>query len=170
MPSTIKAIPKLTDNDIYRFWSKVTLLASPLKCWLWAAASKQKGYGKISFSPIKGESVVIAAHRIAYFLHYGKDPVGMVILHKCDNILCVNPHHLEEGTQKDNMQDMFKKHRHNLPKGSQHFKAKIKEQAVREIREKHTTGTTKKKLAAEYNIDLSQINRIVNFAAWKHVS
>jgi len=44
-------------------------------------------------------------HRVVYARSKGitiSAIAGLVILHKCDNKLCVNPDHLMVGTQKDN--------------------------------------------------------------------
>lgn len=68
------------------------------------------GYGRI------GKRL---AHRIVAEKHFGSI-VGKVVMHICDNRRCVNPKHLRVGTQKDNVQDMFKKGR--SPSQSSHCK------------------------------------------------
>lgn len=47
-------------------------------------------------------------------------------LHTCNNVRCINPEHLYEGTQSDNMKDCVASHRHNMsrkthcPKGHEY--------------------------------------------------
>ncbi len=76
-------------------------------CWIWIGANDRKrGYGSFH---IKGKS--IGAHRVAYEFFIGAIPKGMVVMHKCDNPRCVNPEHLQIGTQKQNIHDMISKGR-----------------------------------------------------------
>lgn len=67
--------------------------------------SKRAGYGRRRY---KGR--VWSAHRAALDELGILDPTKMV-LHKCDNPACVNPDHLFQGTQLDNMRDMCSKGR-----------------------------------------------------------
>lgn len=67
-------------------------------CWNWTKGTS-RGYG-IFFA-----GKMIKAHRYSYLLHKGAIPKKMIICHKCDNPLCVNPEHLYAGTYKDNAQD-----------------------------------------------------------------
>jgi hypothetical protein len=45
------------------------------------------------------------AHRVAWEMFNGPIADGLIVRHKCDNPNCVNPKHLEVGTQKQNMMD-----------------------------------------------------------------
>ena len=73
---------------------------------MWTGSKNNMGYGRIS---VKGK--VKLTHRISWEMTKQPIPKGVSILHKCDNPLCVNPEHLMEGTQKDNMRDMSEKNR-----------------------------------------------------------
>lgn len=95
-----------------RFWSRTALTANPEKCWLWLGTVGTEGYGRIVV-PNVGEC---GTHRYAYYLFNGRWPDPQC-LHTCDVRLCVNPHHLWEGTQRDNMLDMVAKGRHGNKRG-----------------------------------------------------
>lgn len=53
-----------------------------------------------------GQKTTIGAHRVSYEHFIGPIPAGAIIRHFCDNPLCINPTHLEPGTQADNMRDL----------------------------------------------------------------
>ena len=75
-------------------------------CWFWKGAKTGHGYGSM-----KVNGKMISAHRLSYELFVGPLPYGKILLHSCDNRLCVRPGHLKPGTHKDNTQDMFNKNR-----------------------------------------------------------
>ena len=85
-----------------RFWSKVDI-RGPDECWLWQGARHPDGYGRVG-----GQQ----AHRVALSLDLGR-PIreGMCVLHSCDNRPCVNPMHLREGTNAENVQDRVRRNR-----------------------------------------------------------
>lgn len=88
-----------------RFWSKVDKTPGHGPngdCWVWIAA-KVAGYGNMGFL-VNGATQTFLAHRISYFIEYGKQP-GEVLCHQCDNPACVRPDHLVSGTQQDNMDE-----------------------------------------------------------------
>lgn len=87
-----------------RFWKRVNL-GLPEECWEWQGSRRTDGYGHFYVS---GKHR--AVHRFSFFIANLYWPP--VVRHKCDNPKCVNPHHLEGGTQKDNMQDMLSRGRH----------------------------------------------------------
>jgi hypothetical protein len=90
-----RVIPPLSE----RFLKKVKKFQDG--CWEWTGATNTKGYGQIRVGEKKGNAL---AHRVAWFLEYGKWP-ELHVLHRCDNSKCVRISHLFEGTQKDNMMD-----------------------------------------------------------------
>lgn len=70
------------------------------------------GYGKISNRP----GPPIGAHIAAYITNGGAIGPSQVVRHKCDNRRCVNPSHLEVGTQQDNVDDMWERNRADVYK------------------------------------------------------
>ena len=57
---------------------------------------------------------IFKAHRVSYEMFHGPIPEGLLVLHSCDNPNCVNPFHLEAGTQQKNMKDAYTRGRLSL--------------------------------------------------------
>ena len=86
-------------------------------CWLWLGVLQGSGYGSVGIGSMRdGTRTMIGAHRAAYLAFCGVIPVGLFVLHKCDNKLCINPDHLFLGTQADNNADKLAKGRHHYAK------------------------------------------------------
>lgn len=119
------------------------------------------------YPQIKVDGKKMRAHKFVYEREHGKVPPGLVVRHKCDNRRCINPEHLELGTQGDNIRDMVERDRQ--PKGSERPSAKLTEEDVREIRKRLYAGETTCRLAEEYGVSQSVISEIKNWKKWKHV-
>jgi hypothetical protein len=96
-----------------RFFEKVK---KTKKCWLWTGHKDPNGYGRIAM----GRELLEKSHRMSYMIHKGPIPKGLVVMHICDNPPCVNPDHLQIGTNADNLNDSYKKGRHKMRAGGKY--------------------------------------------------
>ncbi len=118
-------------------------------CWIWSGRANAQGYGVASRGAKK-----ILAHRMSYQHFKGVIPQGNVVRHACDVRLCVNPEHLQAGTQADNNRDTSVRNRHG--------NAKLSNDDVIDIRWAHGLGATGSSLARAYGVTPTLISQIVN--------
>jgi len=94
-------------------------------CWIWTGkvCRNRSGmlYGRMNFryksGPRKGKVHSMAAHRASVkAFHQGKRITPKtVVMHLCNNSLCVNPAHLMGGTQSKNVKQCVNDGRHKTP-------------------------------------------------------
>lgn len=77
-----------------RIWAQLVVVEN---CWEWTGTTSNRGYGYIY---VAGRYV--PAHRASYEIFRGPIPDGMTLDHLCRNRRCVNPHHLEIVSGREN--------------------------------------------------------------------
>jgi HNH endonuclease len=126
-------------------------------CWGWSG-SLDNGYGQLNH---RGK--IIKAHRASWIIHNGKIPDGLFILHHCDNPVCSNPKHLFIGNNSDNVNDMIRKGRRI--KGD--CANKLNAETVKTIKKLIALGVPSTKLAKQFHVHRSTIERIKHGKFWK---
>lgn len=135
-------------------------------CFLWFGAHLPRGYGRFCAN---GRTQL--AHRLAWQWANGRSAGDLVVRHRCDTPSCVNPDHLEIGTQAENLSDCMKRGRARyVPlRGESNGMARLTAQAVREIR--NLIGTESGvSLAKRYGVTPTMIGRIKSGRAWRHLA
>lgn len=144
-----------------RFLKHVRVTGS---CWEWTGSKRKDGYGRYGLA-----GKVWLAHRAANFYATGKLlPPEIKICHRCDNKGCVNPAHLFEGTQADNVADMIAKGRVNrgFTAGEHNSQAKLTRDQVAIIRSGKFKG---RDLARRFGVSESTISSAKRGVNWKGV-
>ncbi len=144
-----------------KFWRMIKIGDSN-QCWHWTGAvSAGTGYGNV-----KRNNRNYGAHVYAFLLGGEKLKKGNQVLHGCDNRICVNPSHLFQGTQKDNIHDCIKKGRHNPGAGERHARAKLNWAKVVEIRAMSGVFSNRE-IARRYGVTSQAIDKVINQITWK---
>jgi hypothetical protein len=141
-------------SDKCRFMSYIEKTDS---CWIWKGGKFQVGYS------------IIIASRYSYEIHKGPIEDGLLICHTCDNPPCVNPEHLWQGTNSENIKDAYKKGRLKSQKGEDCHNAKLTEKDVLDIRELFKNNIKVKDIAPKYNITSNYCRAVCKRTTWKHI-
>lgn len=114
-------------------------------CILWCGTLREKGYGRFW----DGDRLRPATH-VSWFLKHGIWP-ALKMLHDCDNPSCVNPDHLWEGTDADNIADC-------IAKGRRHQQATLLSYLERkELLALSDTAISRREAAALFGVSLNHL-------------
>ena len=134
-------------------------------CWLWLRSIGSHGYGQASCPPDR----VTTAHRVAYRAFKGPIPKGLLVQHKCDQRWCVNPDHLELGTDKTNCDDKVRKGRDGRTQkvGKAPANRKLDENQIAQLR---AARAPQRELARTFGISQPQVGKILRGESYKKIS
>jgi hypothetical protein len=156
-------LPSISESDKCRFYDKIKVQSNG--CWNWTGnVGTHSGISRGKFS-IKSQHYVAA--RISYKIHYD-DPGDQLVLHKCDNALCVRPDHLYLGDAASNAADRELRGRRNQS-GSLHPLATLTEEEVVEIKRLILEGKSCAEIARNYGVGYSCITNIKYERSWRAV-
>ena len=134
-------------------------------CWIWIGSY----YGAGGYGQFHMDGEKIQAHRASHVMFKGPIPEGHVIRHDCDDRACVNPQHLQSGTQKENMQDS--RDRNRRPFGSAVGTAKLDEDKVAAMKGEFIDRPGEMtRLADKYRMAICTVSSIIHGETWKHVT
>jgi hypothetical protein len=152
-------------NDI-TFWDRVNVHTEVQVngCILFKGNLDDCGYGRIT-----RDGNLVRVHREVWKLHNPNQEITGVIMHLCDAPNCINPEHLSQGTQAENVADMRTKGRGRYLTGSQQSQAKLDENKVLIIKDKLAIGVTCARLARDFDVSESAIRNIKMGRRWTHV-
>lgn len=173
-----------------RFWRKVEKRGED-DCWEWIGAAIKESRrhivpfrrGVFHIGYENGKQVKEYAYRTSWRLHHGDIPEGLMVCHKCDNGICVNPKHLFLGTALENNHDMIAKGRAKFqrypvnhpirekfePRGERSHHHKLTNNDVFQIRHMKENGASLSEIAQEFEVNQSTISLIVNRKRWTHI-
>jgi len=138
----------LTDEEAEELYAQTTFAGD---CVEWTGA-RRNGYGVFY---VRRLGYRVGAHRAAYAIAHGEVPENRLVLHSCDNPLCVNPAHLRLGDDADNIRDAIQRGRyHTGPRN------KTAPNKVRTIRQLRSTGHTYKEIARRLSLNIKTVGEI----------
>jgi HNH endonuclease len=132
----------------------------PRNCILWEGGKS----GKYGIRRWKGKPT--GAHRAAWMeANKAEIPAGMVVMHTCDNTLCVNPEHLRLGTTQDNLEDCRQKGRNAVPTSTRF----ITPEKVKELRVLYGLGWGLLRLMKEFGLSRAATYDAAVGNTWRQV-
>lgn len=162
-PTVLLTTPK---GELLAWLAKAMLLETD-DCIEWPYTLSTSGYGIVRY---QGRQT--PAHALALILSGQPKPDAPqnLALHWCDNPPCVNVRHLRWGSNLDNAADRVARERGRHPNGENHYRAKLNEQQVREIRRRWAMGESQVSLGAAYGVDRNTIAGAVHGKTWRCVA
>jgi hypothetical protein len=152
--------PEVLDvMDAARFWSRVEVRMVD-QCWPWRYGVRDDGYGEYRYLNGAREN----GHRVAYRIANGPIAAELVIRHKCDNRVCCNPAHLEEGDHADNVADRVARER--SARGEANGRSKLNVTKVKLMRDSPLSDFY---FANRFDVDLKTIRDARSGKTWAHV-
>ncbi len=125
-------------------------------CWNWTGDTRTSVHSGLSYGRTNWHGKAWAAHRLSYLAFTSVEPSpDVMVCHRCDNPLCINPSHLFLGMGDDNHRDMVAKGRN--ARGERHGMAKLTDKEVEEIRELRRSGMVLAEIAKRYGVHLGTI-------------
>lgn len=150
-------------------WAKIDQSGGPSACWPWTGGRDKDGYGVTHIGKKYAK-----AHRVVLEIKIGRPLLnGMMACHDCpngdDHPWCCNPAHLWEGTARENAQDAADKGRTLM--GTRNVNARFSDDDIRDIRSTLTNAKkgTQARLARQYGVNRTTLERIKNRQTWQHV-
>lgn len=132
-------------------------------CWLWVGCLTSGGYGSIRF-----RLKTYRAHRLAYEVF--RDEITLPsVCHTCDTPRCINPFHLFQGTQSDNMKDAALKGGCFHNRGSGNSNAILTETEVLDMRTQYGLGVPVATLASQFGVCHATAWGVSTGRTWRHV-
>ena len=123
---------------------------------------------RCGYSQVKRNKTILMAHRWVYQEYIEDIPDGMLVLHRCDNRVCVSPAHLYLGSHAQNANDMRTKGRSNCLGGASSPHAKLTQSDVDSIRLFYYSGfKTKAELSRIYKVTKTNIGHIIAERSWR---
>lgn len=149
---------RYNDKSMIKRFNESVDKNGPNGCHIWKGnVLSSSGYGRMG---VNGK--YIRAHRLSYMLYKGDISEGKIIMHLCNNKLCVNPEHLKEGTCAENTQQM-------IDEGRQvNGNAILTKDDAYKIRELYNTGQYSYEMLVEmFNTTKPNIAFIIRNEIWK---
>lgn len=164
-PRVFKGKPDLSESDLSRFWSNIRKGEG---CWEWIGSKLLRGlpYGTFTFTA-DGVRKTALAHRLSWMTVNGDIPNNLMVCHRCDNPLCINPDHLFLGTHSDNMKDMKEKGR--SAHGDKSGRSILKSSDIPVITKRYENGESAAEIAADYGVSGATVFYAVKGKSWKSI-
>lgn len=155
-------ISEITPDLIQRVFARTQVNGD---CWEWTGATRA-GYGAIKIN-----GVVVSCHRLVHEMFLGEIPDGRLVIHSCDNRLCINPCHLDIGCHSENLHDAYDRDRRDATVGGRHGRAVLTDDIVGTIfRLRSENGWGKRRIATHLGLNPSTVGSVIRGLAWKHLN
>lgn len=160
-----------SNKTIDLFLSNLPNDLDPDKCWDWQGGFfVDKPYGRLCASMGSMGKFTHRAHQFSFWFFNGDIPEDKVVMHKCDRGQCVNPQHLQLGTNLDNTRDMIQKGRAGWKYGAESSGALLTDVDSREIHNLiRSTDEPFASIARRYKISRITINNLAHGKTWTHL-